>query len=120
MFDTGCNLWLWNLQRGGRWLAFYLDEWHGCFKYNRGFCKLRYPLNYNTGRYKTNFGLEDNFGKQDLLYHRTRSALESSLSFRQLYDSLFRRSASKISLRDQRTRSQQVIRSQRSRRGYIR
>ena len=90
MFDTGCNLWLWNLQRNGRWLAFYLDQWHGCFKHNRGLVKLMYPLNYNTARYKTNFGLKDNFGKQDLLYHRTRGTLESGASFKQLYDSLFK------------------------------
>ena len=121
MFDTGCNLWLWNLQRGGRWLGFYLDQWHNCFKYNRGFGKLLYPLNYNTARYKTNFGLEEHFGKQDLLFHRTRGTLENGVSFRKLYDTLFKRPHH--SSRPQRAtriqRAQQVRRLQHPGRGYI-
>lgn len=117
MFDTGCNLWIWNQQRGGRWLAFYLDQWHTCFRYNRGFNKLLYPLNYNTARYKTNFGLEDALGKEDLLYHRTRSALENGSSFRELYHRLFNTSAAKT--RTEARRAQAVHRLQRPTRGYI-
>lgn len=89
MFDTGCNLWIWNQQRKGRWLSFYLDEWHNCFRYNRGFNKMIYPMNYKIGRYKTNFGLEENVPSADLLYHRTRSSLESGREFKKLYGELF-------------------------------
>ena len=100
IFDTGCNLWLHNEQHEGRWMSFYLDpkemaeksmSYHlsGFKKDNIGFYELVYPLNYNLGRYKTNFGLTDNIGSDDLLYHRTRGCREEAESFKKLYWSLY-------------------------------
>jgi hypothetical protein len=88
IFDAGCNLYLWTLQQRGRWIGFHLDGWKDSFKDNFGMAELVYPLNYNAGRYTSNFKLSADLGRQDLLYHRTRGARESSGSFRRLYESL--------------------------------
>lgn len=84
-FDAGCNLWLWNHQQGGRWLAFHLNSGDTC-RGNYGWDKLMYPLNYNTRSYNTNFGLTENLGRKELLYHRTRGARISGLEYHRLYD----------------------------------
>ena len=100
IFDTGCNLWLWNEQKRGRWLSFYIDPEEMAYKSysyhlskfrtdNIGFKELIYPLNYSLEKYKTNFGLTDSLGVDDLLYHRTRGCREESDSYRKLYDSLY-------------------------------
>lgn len=88
MFDVGCNLWLWNEEQHGRWLAFYLEQWNKDFETNFGFTELVYPLNYNTQSYMTNFDLQVDLGVCDLLYHRTRGSHEPGTSFRSLYVSL--------------------------------
>jgi hypothetical protein len=88
IFDAGCNLWLWSEECQGRWMAFYLDCWLDCFKDNFGTKEIVYPMNYSQKHYKTNFGLEDSVGEQDLLYHRTRGGKENPNSFRELYYSL--------------------------------
>lgn len=93
VFDAGCNVWLWNEQNKGKWLSFVLNT-DGLVKdsdyvlNNKGFVDLVYPLNYNTSNYMTNFGLKENFGNIDLLYHRTRSSYEDSSSYKKLYRSL--------------------------------
>ena len=89
IFDAGCNLWLWNEQKQGRWLSLTLDTRsyysEKFLKDNCGFVELVYPLNYNTSNYKTNFGLTDDLGNIDILYHRTRGCQEKSTSFKNLY-----------------------------------
>lgn len=89
-FDVGCHLWQWAKEKDWRWLSFYRnsgdlpntnDEY--------GFKDLVYPMNYNTGDYRTNFGLKDDLGHQDILYHRTMAVGQSGESYKRLYDSLF-------------------------------
>ena len=104
MFDVGCNLWLWNLEKQWKWMAFYLDGQDNRSQNNFGFSDLVYPMNYNLRYYKTNFGLTGSMGKRELLYHRTRGSHESGIPYRKIYDSLFRKRQS---------------RPQHSRRGYI-
>lgn len=89
IFDAGCNLWLWNEERKGRWLSFYLHERLDAFKGNMGCKDLVYPLNYNARHYRNNFGFTGDLGDHDLLYHRTRGAKENGSSYRALYESLF-------------------------------
>jgi len=99
IFDAGCNVWLWNEQRKGNWISFYIDpkdleksksyDSKDFFMNNRGFTDLVYPLNYNTSKYKTNFGLTENLGCEDILYHRTRGSYEDSKSYKKLYRSLY-------------------------------
>jgi hypothetical protein len=89
IFDAGCNLWLWNDERKGRWMGFYLDVWLDSFKNNFGCAEIVYPLNYNSQNYKTNFGLQEKLGNMDLIYHRTRGGKEQADSFTKLYWSLF-------------------------------
>jgi hypothetical protein len=100
IFDAGCNLWLWNEQNKGRWLSFYLDQeemadksysYHlSKFKTdNIGFSELVYPLNYSTSKYKTNFGLKDDLGNTDLIYHRTKGSQGKIDSYKRLYESLY-------------------------------
>ena len=99
IFDAGCNLWLWNEEKKGKWISFFLDpkeiaeksfSYHlSTFKTaNIGFTELIYPLNYRLSNYTTNFGLTDDLGKEDLLYHRTRGCQEQSASYKALYRSL--------------------------------
>ena len=92
-FDVGCNLFLWAKAQNWRWLSFYRDG--GVFPKTNdeyGFKELIYPMNYTTAEYRTNFGLEKDLGKQELLYHRTMAVGQSGASYQQLYDSLFPRS----------------------------
>ena len=98
IFDAGCNVWLWNEQKKGKWLSFHISksdmekspDYHlpGFTTDNSGFIKIVYPLNYNTSNYKTNFGLEDDLGNTDLLYHRTRGSYEDSRAYLALYKSV--------------------------------
>lgn len=110
VFDVGCNLWLWNQQTGGRWLAFYLDQLPKSLE-NFGYAPLTYPLNYNTRYYKTNFGLEDDLGAKDLLYHRTRGTREGGKEYRQLYERIFppQREVTGIYKRRRRTHGQKKL-----------
>ena len=100
IFDAGCNLWLWNELNNGKWLSFYIDSKEMAEKSvsfhlskfqenNAGFYELVFPLNYNTSKYKTNFGLSDDLGNTDLLYHRTRGCQELADSYKKLYKSLY-------------------------------
>lgn len=98
IFDSGCNLWLWNEQNKGKWLSFFLEKkqisktqsYHSSdyVKNNSGFKELVYPLNYNLRNYTTNFGLTDSLGDSDLLYHRTRGCQEKADSYKNLYKAL--------------------------------
>lgn len=94
IFDAGCNLWLWNELKKGKWLSFYVDtqnlnkDERFLFE-NKGFENLVYPLNYNTSKYKSNFGLKEDLGNLDLLYHRTRGSYEDSASYKNLYHSIY-------------------------------
>lgn len=88
LYDTGCNIWLWNEEKKGRWISFQLDQINGEPK-NTGFRELVYPMNYKLKNYKSNFGLADDLGNDDLLYHRTRGSREKSASYRRLYESLY-------------------------------
>lgn len=86
-FDAGCNLWLWNNDR--RWLSFTLNQPHP----DIGYLDLVYPMNYSTATYTTNFGLTEDLGQTDLLYHRTRGgrdAKNQGVKFRELYDDVSR------------------------------
>lgn len=100
IFDSGCNLWLWNKEKEGRWISFFLDTDYlkeKTFSYhlskfhtdNIGFCELVYPLNYNLSKYKSNFEINDDLGSMDLLYHRTRGCQENSQSYKKLYESIY-------------------------------
>lgn len=83
-FDVGCNLWLWNEDK--RWLSFNLNP-NKEFSYeDYGFQEIVYPMNYTTANYKTNFGLEEDLGNVELLYHRTRGGRESGRQFKELYE----------------------------------
>ncbi len=55
IFDIGCNLWLWNEERKGKWLSFQTMDVN----------------NYYTSVYRTNFKLRDKFPKRRLIYHLT-------------------------------------------------
>ena len=90
MFDVGFNLWFWGKQNNWKWLSFYRDA--GLFPINNeqyGFRDLVYPMNYTAADYRTNFGLQDDLGQQELLYHRTMAVGQPGSSYRQLYESLF-------------------------------
>jgi hypothetical protein len=52
IFDVGCNLWLWNVEKNWKWLAFQTID---CHIYNTG---------YNKGNFKI-----DKIKPQKLLYH---------------------------------------------------
>lgn len=52
LFDVGCNLWLWSLEKNWKWLAFQTID-----------CRL-YKTNYNRGNIKI-----DKIKNQKLLYH---------------------------------------------------
>lgn len=89
-FDVGCNLWLWAKEKNWRWLSFYRDD--GLMPNTNdgyGFKDIVYPRNYRTDDYRTNFGLKDDLGNQDVLYHRTMAVGQSGESYKRLYDSLF-------------------------------
>lgn len=53
LFDVGCNLYLWSLEKNWRWLAFQTTDCHS----------------YNSVYNRSNFGLKEKFKKQNLLYH---------------------------------------------------
>lgn len=55
IFDVGCNLWLWNEEKKGRWMSFQTLDVH----------------KYTSAIYKTNFRLRERFKKQNLFYHLT-------------------------------------------------
>lgn len=55
IFDVGCNLWLWNQDRDGKWLSFQTLDCH----------------NYTTNFYRNNFKLKDKFKNTKFLYHLT-------------------------------------------------
>jgi len=90
IFDMGCNLWLWNHESGGKWIGFHLDTYSDSFRNNGGTKEIVYPMNYSAERYQSNFGLRDDLGDFDLLYHRTRGSKEDGQAFRTLYESLLR------------------------------
>jgi hypothetical protein len=54
-YDIGCNMYLWNLERDGKWLAFQTLD----------------TQNYTTAVYRTNFKLRDKFKNIKLLFHLT-------------------------------------------------
>jgi hypothetical protein len=56
IFDLSCNLWLWNQDRDGKWLAFQTTNVH----------------EYTTAFYRTNFKLKDKLPKRKILYHLTQ------------------------------------------------
>lgn len=88
IFDAGCNLWLWNEHKKGRWMSFHLEKDRNAFRNNGGVSNIVYPLNYNMKNYKTNFGLDVKMPDQDILYHRTRSSKENAGDYCNLYHSL--------------------------------
>lgn len=88
IFDMGCNLWLWNHELGGRWIGFQLDASCHPFQGNSGADDLVYPMNYSAKFYQSNFGLRDDLGDFDLLYHRTRGSKAGGPAFAELYHSL--------------------------------
>ena len=57
IFDVGCNLWTWGLMNNWRWLSFCVKPTHWPMLYY-----------YNTTN-ENNFGLQDDFGNNDLLFH---------------------------------------------------
>lgn len=97
MFDVGCNLWLWAKQNNWRWLSFYLDA--GQFPHNNteyGFKELVYPMNYDVGHYRCNFGLQVKLEHEDLLYHRTMAVGQSGADYLNLYQSLIPNNVSSL------------------------
>jgi hypothetical protein len=73
LFDIGCNLWLWNEERKGKWISFQTLDTHI----------------YTTGFYKSNFKFKEKLGNRKLLYHQTNSVLaadEGLKLFRQAYE----------------------------------
>jgi len=52
LYDVGCNLWLWNQEKNGRWVSFGQIE-------NR----------YYTSLFAANFPLEGNFNSRPILHH---------------------------------------------------
>ena len=87
-FDVGCNLWLWNQNK--RWLSFNLNHTKEFSYEDYGFEEIVYPMNYTTASYRTNFGLKDDLGQVELLYHRTRGAREGGQQFKELYEKIYR------------------------------
>lgn len=55
IYDVGCNLWVWLFEQKGRWLSFENSFGKG-------------PAIY-TSRNVNNFGLNDDFGSKNLLFH---------------------------------------------------
>jgi len=53
LYDTGCNLLLWNKERNGKWLSFQTDDCHI----------------YTTKYYRTNFSLKERLPFTKLIYH---------------------------------------------------
>lgn len=73
IFDVGCNMWLWNEERKGRWLSFQTTDCHI----------------YTTAYSKNNFGLKDRFKKEKLLYHLgsgSRGNAEELETFKKAYE----------------------------------
>jgi len=58
IFDVGCNLWLWNEEIKGKWIAFQTADCHI----------------YTTSFYRNNFGFKNRFKKERLIYHLSSSA----------------------------------------------
>jgi len=57
LFDTGCNLWLWNQENNGRYISFGMED----------------PRRYVKYPYASNFDLTDNLGTGRILYHCTKA-----------------------------------------------
>jgi hypothetical protein len=53
IFDIGCNMWLWNEERKGKWLSFQTLDCH----------------TYTSRYYRSNFKLSVKFPLQNLVYH---------------------------------------------------
>jgi hypothetical protein len=62
VYDTGSNLWLWNLERRGRWLSFQTTDNH----------------TYTTMYHKSNFKFANTLGGRKLIYHAVGSTNKSS------------------------------------------
>jgi len=63
LYDVGCNLWLWNQEKNGKWLSFQTIDCH----------------NYSTKHNRSNFKSYLHLDQQDLLYHQGDSAKKEGL-----------------------------------------
>jgi hypothetical protein len=66
LYDVGCNLWLWNLERKGRWLSFVQTinpNAESTHMKHKAFFSNCHTTNHN------NFNLNDDFGNRPLLLH---------------------------------------------------
>jgi hypothetical protein len=68
IFDVGCNLFLWNKEKNGRWISFIhamgIDN-----SEKNAYEQNRIYTNCTTYNYNNNFDLIDSFGYRPLLYH---------------------------------------------------
>jgi glycosyltransferase involved in cell wall biosynthesis len=72
LFDVGCNMWLWNEEKKGRWLSFQTIDCHI----------------YATKYFKNNFGLKEKLPKKNLIYHLgsgSRGSEEDLTVFKKAY-----------------------------------
>lgn len=72
-FDTGCNLYLWALEKNWRWLSFVTYD----------------SQNYKTSYYRSNFKLNDRIKVQSLFHHqngRLRTTTDCFQKFQQVYE----------------------------------
>ena len=64
-FDIGCNLFLWNEERKGKWISFQTLDTHI----------------YTTKFHRNNFKLKEKFPEQKLVYHQTNCVHGKNISY---------------------------------------
>jgi len=76
LFDIGCNMWLWNEERRGRWLSFQTSDCH------------IYTTRYN----RSNFKFKERLPNKKLIYHlgsSSRNEIEDYERFKKEYEESF-------------------------------
>lgn len=84
-FDVGCNLWLWNQEKQGKWISFQLDVVPNDY----GFTEVDAP-DYIASSYTSNFDLKEDLGNDPLLFHRTRCTKHDFQSYHNFYHELLK------------------------------